>query len=152
MVALVLHDAKCPMRGWGHSDEAQRVSDAYRLHRMADPREAIGKWIACRLSDGSSNDTLYDSKRDAVLHCKHNEKWYMFVQIGPHDMSPCAAEGFITVKRRLDDAGVNLTDPDHRNGGMDVIPRVAREDMVSQMRSITSRGKHRPSNLITGGQ
>jgi hypothetical protein len=149
MPMLIKHDDSCPERGWGHSDAAMRVSDEYRLHRLGDPTNAVGKWIACRLSDGVSDHTLYDSKRDGVTHMHHNEQWYMFIQIGPHDMSPCNAEGFIKVKRKLDNAGIRLTDPEHRNGGMDVIPRVAREDMASQMRSIVSGGRTRPSNLIT---
>jgi len=150
MVALVVHDQSCPSRSWGHSDASMRVSDEYRLHRMADPSGSMGRWIACRLSDGSSDHVLYDSKRDAVTHMHHNEQWYMFVQIGPHDMSPCAAEAFIRVKRTLDNAGIKLTDPDHRNGGMDVIPRIAREDQVSQMRSIVSGGRIEPSNIWKG--
>lgn len=149
---VVIHDRGCPLQGTGtaHSDAAKRVSDTYRLHRLADYFATIGKWIAVALSDGTSDDTLYDSKSDAVLHQHHNELRYAYVQIGPHDMTPCDAETYLKVHRRLYDKGIRLADPAHKSGGMSLIPRVSREDMISQMRSITSGGRIRPSNLTFG--
>jgi hypothetical protein len=128
-----------------HSDAAKRVSDTYRLHRLADHFGSIGQWFACRLTDGTSDDTLYQSKSDAIRHQHHNENYYAFVQVVPSDMTPCDAETFLRVQRRLYDAGIRQADPDSRGGGRVMIPRLTREDMGSQMRAITRGTK--PSNL-----
>lgn len=126
------HDPGCPLKAFKHSDAAKRLSDDYNLHRVANPQHSIGKWIAAALHDGSSDRTLYDSKRDAVRHQHHNEQWYTFVKIRPSTMSPCAAEVMLKVARMLYDKGMRLTDPDDKHGGRDVITRGSWEDQFAQ--------------------
>jgi hypothetical protein len=95
MRLLIPHTPTCMRKGMGHSDAAKRCSDTYRLHRSANLTNAIRKWIAVALADGTSDGVLYDTKRDAVRHQHHNEQFYAFVCIGPHDMAPCDAEEFL---------------------------------------------------------
>lgn len=152
MTALVRHDDACPQKGAGHSDAAKRVSDTYNLHLLAAPHENVGNWFAVRLANGKGDQVLYPTKRAAVIHQHHNEKYYAFIRIGPRSMSVCDAECYLAINRKLYDKGIRLADPDHRAGGMDVIPRLSREDMGSMMRSILSGGKSRPTNLRFPGR
>jgi hypothetical protein len=133
-----------------YSDAAKRASDAYNLHRVADPHGSIGKWIAVRLSDGTTDDTLYDSKQDAVRGQHHNEDYYAFVQVGPWSFTPQYAETFLKINRRMYDKGLRLADRDHSGGGRDLIRRVTREDQFNQLRSMF-RGDRAPSNIILPG-
>lgn len=142
---LVPHDRMCSYLGRDHSDAAKRISDTYRLHRMADIHGAIGRWFAAALADGTTDNVLYDSKQSCITHQHHNELLYAYVRIGPHDMTPCDAETFLKIQRKLYDKGLRMVDPDARNGGPVMIPRTSREDMGSQMRSILYGT--RPSNL-----
>lgn len=129
MTVLMRHDRGCPKIGQGHSDAAKRIYDTYHLHRSVDLYNAIGKWFAAALNDGSTDGVLYDSKRDAVIHQHHNEQFYTFLQITPANITICNAEVMLTVARRMYDAGLNLTDPDHVHGGPDHIKRTSIEDM-----------------------
>ena len=115
------------------SDAGRRVSDQYALHRVADPLNSIGKWFAVRLSDGSSDGVLYDSRRAAVRHQHHDEMYYAFVQIGPWPMSAKDADIFLQVHRRAYMRGLRLADPDHRSGGREIIPRLYRTDQNRQL-------------------
>jgi hypothetical protein len=146
---MTLHESRCPLTGLEteHSDAAKRLSDTYRLHRLADPIGNTGRWFACALADGSSDHVLYDTRRDAVTHQRHNETYYCFVQIVPHDMNHCQAESFLGTHRKMYDAGIKLTDRDHRAGGRVLIPRVAAEDQQAQMRSLLSGGKFPQTNI-----
>lgn len=147
----MLHEFKCPYNGTEreHSDAAKRISDTYRLHRLADPIGSIGHWFACALSDGDSDRTLYDTRRDAVIHQRHNEEYYFFIQVIPGDMNHCQAESALAGVRKLHDAGIRLTDRDHRAGGRVMIPRVTIEDQNAQLNSILYGT--RPSNIILPG-
>jgi hypothetical protein len=147
MVAITAHVKGCPARGKLHSDAAKRVSDTYRLHSVALGNDAIGKWFAVALHDGTSDGVLYDNRRDAVRHQHHNEQWYAFVCIAPGDMPICDAEAFIDTARKLYDAGFRMTDPDHRSGGRELVRRATIEDQRSMVRSLASGGRRRPSNL-----
>lgn len=130
-----------------HSDRAKRCSDTHRLHRSALGTEAIGRYIAVRISDGQSDGTLYDTKRDAVRHQKHNERLYAYLCIGPDDLSVCEAEATLEAFEAIMAAGLNLTDPDHPHGGREVIQRATVEDQRSLIRSIRSGGRIPASNL-----
>ena len=148
MTVLVQHDKDCPSKGAGHSDAAKRLSDTYRLHKAALGLSSYGRWFAAALADGTGGGQLYDCKQDAVRGQRHSETYYAFVSIGPGDMSVCEAEAFLKVNRMLYDRGIRLADPAARSGGPDVIRRAAIEDDRSLMRSIASRGRIAPSNLI----
>jgi hypothetical protein len=134
----VTHEAWCQQKAFNHSDAAKRVSDTYNLHRIALGYDAIGKWFGSALNDGRSDDTLYDSKRDCVVHQHHNEMYYTYTKIGPQSMNPCEAEVMLKTARSLYDKGLRLADPDHARGGLDVIKRLTVEDQLAQARGINT--------------
>jgi hypothetical protein len=124
------HDSGCPAQT--HSDAARRCSDAVNLHVLAIGADATKKWVAIRLADGSSYGTLYDSNRDAVRH-QPNEQMCAYVRVTPGGMNVCSAESFMRSSRLFYDAGFRLADPDASHGGMQVIPRLTKEDHAAQM-------------------
>lgn len=55
-------------------DAAQRFADTIRLHQVAlDKAQILSRrcWIAIRLSDGGSDNTVYDDRSDALRHQLH---------------------------------------------------------------------------------
>jgi hypothetical protein len=94
-----------------HFDAAKRASDAVRLHLVANRERAIHSWVAIRLSDGGSDNVLYDSKHAAVRHQLH-EYQCAYVKIPPDGFPPKAAEAFLRFNRQLYDHGLRLADPD----------------------------------------
>lgn len=133
------------------SDASKRCADWYQLHRMADPLGNIGKWFAVALSDGSSDGTLYDSRRDCITHQKHNEFYYAYIQIVPSNMTIGEAEVFLTTQRRMYDVNVRIIDPDLPNGGPEMIPRMSNEDQQSQLRRLFG-SREKPRNLLIPGR
>lgn len=140
-----MHEAWCRQKAMGHSDAAKRVCDEYNLHRLALGYDAIGKWFACALADGTSDHVAYDNKLSAVRHQHHNEQYYTFIKIGPPTMNQCEAEVMLTTARSLYDKGLRLTDPDDTHGGKDVIKRSSVEDQLALSRGISQ-------NLIIPGR
>ena len=121
-----------------YSDAAKRVADKYNMHRLANSDgSAVGRWFAVRLADGTSedNDTLYDTKRDAVRH-QMDEFLCAYIQIKAPSMSYREAETFLGITRKAYDAGFRLADPDRSDGGMDLIPRLTREAQAEQIRAL----------------
>lgn len=115
------------------SDAGKRVADQYALHKIGDPFGSVGKFFAVRLSDGSSDGVLYDTRRSAVRHQHHDEQFYAFVQIGPWPMTAKEADVFLAVHRRMYLKGMRFADPDHRSGGLEIIPRLTRADQIRQL-------------------
>ena len=93
-------------------EAGQRVSDAVRLQLTVHGVHAIGKWVACALSDGRSDGVLYDTKGDAVAHQLH-EQWAMYVCI-PAELSPADAASLLRSNRQLRETGYRLADPDRQ--------------------------------------
>lgn len=155
-VNLAPHQAQCDRARrtpfGDHSDAAKRISDTYRLHRTAQGMTAIGRYFAAALADATTDNVLYDSKRDAVRHQHHNEQRYIFLAIGPFDLSPCEAEELLHLQRMFYDRGIRWTDPDHARGGREVVQRSTVEDQRSLAASIASGGRIRPSGLVYPGE
>lgn len=137
----MIHETWCHTNG-PHSDPAKRISDHYAVHRLADPIGSIGHWFGVALADGTSDGTLYDSRRDCVIHQKHNESYYAYIQIIPGYMNECQAESFLSAQRKLFEADIRLTDRDHHAGGISLIPRVTFEDQMAQMFKLTGGKRH----------
>ena len=146
MATDVAHALNCPNKHADHSDAAKRVSDQYNLHRVAGGHDAIGRVFAARLSDGKSDGELYDNKLHAVLHQRHDERFYGYLRINPASMTPCDAEGFLRMHRGAERRGLPNADRDHHAGGLQVIPRLTVEDQRAQVAQILTGS--RPSNLI----
>ena len=52
-------------------DEAKRMRDVFGLHQVALSRDVLVSrrcWVAIRLSDGGSDNTIYDTREDAIDH------------------------------------------------------------------------------------
>jgi hypothetical protein len=135
----LMHQTHCPLENrtesGGHSDAAMRISDVYLMHRTADLYGSIGKWIACRLDDGSSDNVLYDSKPHAIRHQHHNENWYTFIRMTPAQITPCEAEVMIKMARMFYDGGARNTDG---FGRRELIKRLTWEDDVAQSKGIVT--------------
>jgi hypothetical protein len=115
-----------------HSDAAKRIYETYTLHRLADPIGNLGQWFAVAIADGSTDGVLYDSRIDAITHQHHNETYYVYVLIGPHQMSLCDAEIFLAGVRKTYDARKAMMDRDRPSGGKVIIPRLTVEDQLAQ--------------------
>lgn len=87
-----------------YSDAARRISDTVTLHILADGDGNWRKWIACRLSDGTSDGVVYDdpvAAADAQLHYKQ----CAYIQLHRGGITPRAAEVMLTYYRKVYDAG-----------------------------------------------
>jgi len=113
-------------------DAGKRIADALNMYinglrdHLWDLRN---KWMAFRLSDGTSDGVLYDSKRDAVAH-QFDEFTCMYISfrnlLGGAKQSECIR--VLNFNRDAYDAGFRLPDPDDVNGGPDVAPTTAQMD------------------------
>lgn len=114
------------------SDEAQRLSDNVNgYYSYVKWEELKTKWIAAKLSDGSTDHTLYDSKRDAVRHQSDEFTCAYIALINcPNGISPLEAERFLAFTRGAYDAGMRLPDPDAMDGGKDPFMDVAQYDRL----------------------
>lgn len=93
-----------------YSDAAYRCSDLIRQHIVNGDAT---RWAAIRLSDGGSDGIAYDRRADAVRHQLH-ESLCAYVCIPVDDMTPRAAQVFLTATRQLYDAGYRVSDPDEQ--------------------------------------
>lgn len=93
------------------SDEGRRASDHVNLHLSAIAvRDAVNKWVAIRLSDGGSDGTLYDTRKDAVRH-QLDEFLCAYVSILPNGTTPVEMTRYLVLCRQLYDKGLRLSDP-----------------------------------------
>lgn len=117
----------------GHEDAAMRLADNVNLHFAAIGWDAVGKWVACRLDDGTSDGVLYDKRQEAVRHQHHNEQFYCFVKIVPGSMGYCEAQVYLDFHRKAYTAGFRLADPEAPQGGRSLIVRGRPMETVHQM-------------------
>lgn len=97
--------------------------------------ERIHATVAIRLSDGTVDPTLYESKQAAVRHVP-DERWYAFFsfQSAPSGFaSPKDAAIFLAFHRAAYTAGFRLPDPDSRTGGPDLIMPTPQEHVYDQL-------------------
>lgn len=127
---------QCP-HPFGHDDAAKKCADNVNLHYQSIGWDAVGKWCAVALNDGSSDHVLYDTRKEAVLHQHHNEQWFVFVKIIPEVMGYCEAQTFLDFHRKAYDAGFRLVDPEHPHGGRVMIsPRGRAQETVRRQISM----------------
>lgn len=144
-VTLHVHDTGCryALLGDGtHEDAAKRVTDGYNLHRVAGGYDTVGKILAFRIQDGTSDGVAYDNKPQAVAHQRHNERYCMFVRVRTSSMTVCEAATLLRSARMLYDLG-NRPDRSHPNGGLDLIPRLTSEHQVRQDMALLRSLRHR---------
>jgi len=131
-------------------DAAHRLSDIMRgVATDYTPEELFHGWLAIRLSDGNYDGTLYDNRAAAVQH-QSNPYHYAYVSTrhAVTGMSPQDAHAFLTYNRMAYNAGFRLPDPDHHNGGKDLIMPAPREHVGLQIRRlvIASGASYRRGN------
>jgi hypothetical protein len=111
-------------------DAGKRASDAVNCYITFQPWDELRrKWIAIRLSDGSSDGVLYDTKRDAVRHQLHEMQcaYVAFINL-PGGSSPRDMSIFLAFCRDAYEAGFRLPDPDAQTGGLDVLMTSGQRD------------------------
>ena len=85
------------------SDEARRIADTYNLHITADPAGSEGRWMAFRLSNGECDQTLYDSRSDAIRAKGLFAKHWGLIKIIPTGINYVAAASFLRTCRAVAD-------------------------------------------------
>lgn len=97
--------------------------------------ERINSTLTIRLSDGSTDGVLYDTKQDAVRHVP-DERWFAFFSFrsAPNGFAtPKDAAIFLAFHRAAYSAGFRLPDPDARTGGPDLIMPTPQEHVLDQL-------------------
>lgn len=102
-------------------DAARRCADAVNNHLLAQGDSVVGRWVAVRLSDGGTDDVLYDTKKAAVKHQIH-ETQCAYICIPPGGMQVNEALSYLRTNRQLYAANMRLIDPDKH-----VVPNVRSE-------------------------
>lgn len=123
-------------------DAAKRLSDTVtNLGTHKTFEELVNGWIAVRLSDGTWDGVLYDTRHAAVSH-QSNEFLcaYLSTRSAQGGMTPRDAHTFLSFHRAAYDAGFRLPDPDHKNGGKELIIPATKQDMRSQVRRLIIAG------------
>jgi hypothetical protein len=119
-------------------DAAKRLSDyVNNLGAHKSYEELVNGWIAVRLSDGSWDGVLYDSRHSAVTH-QSNEFLcaYLSTRSAQSGMTIRDAHTFLAFHRAAYDAGFRLPDPDHKTGGKELIVPATKQDVRSQVRRL----------------
>ena len=116
-----------------YSSAAWRFSEA-ATQGLVDGK--VGRWIAARLSDGSTDGVYYDSRAEAVSHQLH-ESLCCYVIITPNGMNPQQAESILKFYRYAYNNGFRITDPQ----APDFILPTTNEDMASQLARLAKRKK-----------
>lgn len=136
---LMPHSGSCRWRGKAHTDAAKRISDATYLHKAAIGHQATGKFLTCRMDDGTCDPTLYPTHFDAVRMHPNDHERRVYIRLRQEGMSVCEAELFLFVARQAYDNGFRLTDPDDKKNNRTLIPRIAAEHQNKILRGL--RGK-----------
>lgn len=121
-------------------DAAHRLSDIMNgIVNDYTVEEVFQGWIAVRLSDGNWDGNLYDTRKAAVTHNSDPKLWaYLATRSAVTGMSPKEAHTVLTFHRLAAKMpGFNgLVDPDHANGGKELVMPAPREDLRSQLRRL----------------
>jgi hypothetical protein len=119
-------------------DDAKRFADIVNGYvAFVNPDELHRKWLAVRLSDGGTDGTLYDSKRDAVRHQLDEFLCcYFSFRNCMNGISPSDAQRYMEYNRLLYKGGARMPDPDRSDGGLDPFLSVSAYDqMTGRIRS-----------------
>jgi len=97
--------------------------------------DSVGRFMAFRLDNGSSDKVLYPAKKAAVRH--NDEFRHCFIRLHPGGMTACEAQIMLAFHRKAYDAGFRLADPEHAHGGRDLIPRIGAEKIAAQIQGLS---------------
>lgn len=91
-------------------DFAKRAFDVMNLHVIGKGESAWGKWCAFRLSDGGSDNVLYDTREQAIAHQLHPSQ-SCYLVIPPTGFTLPEIREFLSLSRKLYDKGARI--PSH---------------------------------------
>jgi hypothetical protein len=98
-------------------DFAKRAYDIMNLHVIGKGEGAWGKWVAFRLSDGGSDNVLYDTREQAIHHQLHPTQ-SCYLVIPPTGFTLSEIREFLSLSRKLYDKGARIpSHGDYRRAG-----------------------------------
>ena len=117
------------------TDEAKRISDIVNAYLVFTPHdELMTKWIAIKLADGSTDGTLYDSRRDAIRHQLSPEYCaYLSFRNIPNGITPSESGRYLAWARGVAKAGGIMPDPDEQFGGPEAFMGVNQYDNLRKL-------------------
>lgn len=89
------------------NDRGRRAAEAHNAARAVG---GWGRWIAIRLSDGTTDGVIYDDRDAAIAHQLHEQQCF-YVIVHPVDMTATEATALLNVAERAYDAGFDFTNP-----------------------------------------
>lgn len=89
---------------------ATRAFEHIQLVQLAHGLDALGKWLAISLADGSCDQRLYESKREAIRFQLHETQCAYFYFNGMPRLGELRF--FLDLNEQLYDQGLSLADPD----------------------------------------
>lgn len=109
------------MSDQGSADDfAKRAFDIMNLHVIGRGESAWGKWCAFRLSDGGSDNVLYDTREQAIQYQLHPTQC-CYIVIPPTGFTLKELREFIKLSRTLYDKGARIpSHGDYRKAGFSI--------------------------------
>lgn len=125
-------------------DAAKRLSNYVNNVCVFQPLDVVlNSWIAVRLSDGSTDGVLYESRRDAVRHQPYEKQCaYLSLRAAPGGMEVQAAYALLKLHRDAYDHpeyNISFIDPEHPTGGTDIRMPIAMEDVKTHIRRLHNK-------------
>lgn len=123
-----------------YTDHAQRMTDVMNLHAVA---KAKG-WAVFALADGTSDNTAYETRDDALRSKRWNRDRYLYLQIPAGGVSdPAEMQACLDYARTLHDMGARLPDPRDFNAPDRDFPYhqppILRRDWGPQIRALLNK-------------
>lgn len=123
---------------FGYDDAAKRISDTVNTAAVSYPFiQLCNSWMWFRLSDGTTDNELYDSWADARRYAPE-KALIVCLREAPAGMPIREAQGFLDYARKVYDAGARLPSPDEPAAIRPITP-LTREDFNRELRTISRR-------------
>lgn len=115
-----------------NSEDAKRLSASVTMHAV---NGSAGKWAAYKLHDVTTDNTAYDTRKDAVRCHWPYQDYYFYVFISPGGMALEEAYSYLKYNRDLYEKGFRMPDPEDS----EYIPTMpnTRQDASRQIRLLT---------------
>lgn len=117
------------------SDEARRIADNFNARITFMKWDEIqNSWMAFRLQDGSTDGTVYPTRRDAIRHQSNEQQCcYLAFKNCPNGITVAEAGRFLWFTRKAYDAGMRLPDPDDQFGGPEAFMPTEQYDNLKRL-------------------
>lgn len=128
------------LSGRPYTDDARRMADAMNLHAVCKSKG----WAVFALADGTSDQTAYETREDAVRAKRWDRDNFLYLQIPAGGvLDPAEMQGCLDYARALSNAGGRLPDPRDFNAPDRDFPYhqppVMRTDWARQIHLATKR-------------